>query len=160
MSFQTCMFFLHGSQMEIFKRNLKSHFHIFKLAMKISHIVSHQWLTALNSLVEWKERCSSKCPLLCFTGENKSNRFGAAWGWIHYLRNYMQKLVSEIVNVNFINDIWRWEVHTPPLWARSTSAVKSSTLPSVSGYWKSTPLTSFPLKSISWGSLRTVFTPM
>lgn len=57
--------------------------------------------------------------------------------------------------------LWdHWCALTPPLWARSTRAVKSSTLPSVSGYWTSTPLTSFPLKSISWGSFSTAFTPM
>lgn len=42
-----------------------------------------------------------------------------------------------------------WCDLTPPLCARSTRPVKSSTLPSVSGYWTSAPLTSFPLKSIS-----------
>ena len=48
---------------------------------------------------------------------------------------------------------------TPAWWALSTSSVKSSTFPSVSGYWNSTPLTSFPLKSISWGNFSSMRTP-
>lgn len=47
---------------------------------------------------------------------------------------------------------------TPASWALSTSSVKSSTFPSVSGYWNSTPLTSLRLKSISWGNFSSMRT--
>lgn len=73
------------------------------------------------------------------------------------------KMHQKIVIQSRDTPLWtptRRDLPTPVWWALSTRSVKSSTFPSVSGYWKSTPLTSFPLKSISWGNFSSMRTPL